>query len=308
MLILEENRQKFEYCRIPEWHKAGYTGQGLKIAVMEGGTHGYQVENTLWQTLPKTQIEHRRRPGVRINNGTLTPDSKEKLARFYKEIYKDGFHIITHSLGGRNTPEKELLLDDIILGNNLIFTTSAGNTGREITSKRASYMAQTFSVGACDINRFSNELERKEYSSIGDKIDVYGFAGLYTTRNFEKENPQCGGYFRGTSCANPFFTGVLGLWMQWRFEKGLPAPDYKAIQWFVEFNGERIDEWGKLAKLPSVREAEFSAIDNKVAQEKLEHSKGMRDRVRSKEEILSNWNMSEAEASTSATLYEGWWY
>ena len=310
MIVLEQNRQKFEMCRIPEWHRAGYKGEGVKICIMEEGTHGQQVENILWQVAPKAEIEWRRRPGARVSQGSFCPDTKKNFEEFYRELRDDGFNIITHSLGGHATPEKELLLEELILGKDMIFTTSAGNTGNDIISRRASYMGATFAVGACDIspirepgnlrNIIGWELERKEYSSTGEKVDVYGFAGLYNTRGFEKENVTAGGYFRGTSCANPFFTGILAIWLGWRFKKGLGSPDYKAINWFVNINGERVDEYGKLARLPSAKEAEFSPLQGRLAQDKLE------GKSRSKRQILRQWGMSEEEASVSAVLYEGW--
>lgn len=300
MYLLEENKRKFEYCRIPEWHKSGYTGKGIKILIMEEGTHGEQVNNVLWQVAPGAELEHRRRPGARVQGGSFCPETKKAYAKFYQEVKDEGFDIITHSLGGHGTEEKQLMLDELILGAGMIFTTSAGNTGNDIISRRAAYMAQTISVGACTITR-EQELERKDYSSTGPKIDVYGFSGLYTTRGFDKENPVRGGYVQGTSFANPFFTGILALWMQWRFEKGLKPPNYKAINWFVEHNGERVDQYGKLARMPSVKEAGFSPLEERMAQDKFE------GKERTKEDILAKWNMTENEASTSASLYEGWW-
>lgn len=261
--MLEENRQKFEYCNIPAWHKAGYTGQGIKILIMEEGTHGQQVDNVLWQVAPEAYIENRRRPGARVQGGSFCPDTKKRYGKFYQEVKDEGFHIITHSLGGHGAEEKQVMLDELILGAGMIFTTSAGNTGSDIISRRAAYMAQTISVGSANLFRVSQgdgienfDLRRNDYSSTGPKIDVYGFSGLYTTYQFEKENPQRGAYVRGTSFANPFFTGLLALWMQWRFKQGMRAPNYKETHAFIDKHGKTVDEWGKLLILPDIEQLE----------------------------------------------------
>ena len=53
------NREKFEYCRIPAWHEAGYTGQGVKVAVFEDTAqgHGRMVADVLQQILPDAENE-----------------------------------------------------------------------------------------------------------------------------------------------------------------------------------------------------------------------------------------------------------
>ena len=304
MIVLEQNRQKFEMCRIPEWHKEGFMGEGIKIVVTESpeSSHGQQVANILWQVSPKSDIILRRRPGKRISGGEMTEDSIEKLKDYYNDLYNEGVNILIVSLGGTATEKKEYLIEELLLARYMHLFTSTGNTGKEIRSRVLASLPVSISVGSC--RYINNELERAGYSSYGKQVDVYGYSGLYCTRDYERdyENARTGGYFQGTSFANPFVGGMFALYLGWRKWKGLDINiNFDVFSWLVDRHGERVDEWGKLFKLPPVSEALYSPLQERLAQDRLE------GKNRSKRQILRQWGMSEEGANVSADLYEGWW-
>ena len=245
--ILSENKKQFEYCNIPFYHKQGITGKGIKAAILEreGSTHGQQTANIFWQVAYDSEIVFRPRPSHRVINGRFCDESEEKFKQYYKQLRDEGVNLLVMSLKGTVAEQKELLVEDLILGNGMIFTTSSGNTSRLISGNLASSMAVTFSVGACRLR--NGELYKTDYSSYGDEVDVYGFSGLYTTRGQirDKDKAERGGYYQGTSCANPFFAGQLALLLQ-----VLHNLNYDEMQELVNKYGETVDEWGKLLILP----------------------------------------------------------
>lgn len=76
------NREKFSYCRVSVWHEAGYTGQGVKVAVFEDTAqgHGRMVADVLQQILPDAAILNRQRPGpIESVGDRLKPDTRAQL-------------------------------------------------------------------------------------------------------------------------------------------------------------------------------------------------------------------------------------
>jgi len=227
------NEEKKKYCRIDKWHKAGYTGKGVKIAVFENFKgHGANVADILKQVAPDAEILERPKPGLTTINGHLTPESQGKIRQFYWSLVGESVNIVEMSLGGNDTPEIEQAQRGVLLANNVTLITSAGNEGERGLSDAAT-LDTWISVGACTL--INGKPKRTHYSSIGEKLDVCGFSGLYLS---------AGRYVHGTSFSAPWVAGMLALWFQWHKEKYGRYPTPEESLGFLKENAKDLLEPG----------------------------------------------------------------
>lgn len=227
------NREKFEYCRIPAWHEAGYTGQGIKVAVFEDTTqgHGRMVADVLQQILPDAVILNRKRPGpIESSGDKLSPDTRARLIDFYQGLADEGVHICTMSLGGNGTAEVEQLEQELLVDRGVALFTAAGNDGSTIKPKTAASLSTWIAVGACALTKTGPQ--RTSYSNFGPELACMGFTNLSTS---------WGGIFQGTSCANPFVAGLCGLWAGWCLKHYGRTPNQADVLHFIERYSENPD-------------------------------------------------------------------
>ncbi len=263
--ILLENKTKFIFCNILQYHNTNYKGKDIKIAVLESedSTHGNQTANIIWQVAPEAEILYRPKPSRRIINGRLDAQSKTKYQRFYNSLYNEGVDILCESLQGTSAEDIQVKQEELLLAKGMYYVTSAGNTGEVINNRVSAHLPTTISVGACRLDS-NKTLKRANYSSYGEQLDVYGLSGLYTTRGQVKDyNAGLGGMYQGTSCACPFFVGLLGLLLQVYDEYNEKRPDYDELKGLIDEYGELVEEsmgnkesvWkNKLFILPDINE------------------------------------------------------
>jgi hypothetical protein len=227
------NHDKFAYCRIPAWHEAGYTGQGIKVAVFEDTSqgHGRMVADVLQQILPDAEVLNRKRPGpIESSSDKLKPETRARLTDFYNSLAAEGVHICTMSLGGTGTKESAELEQELLIDRGIVLFTSAGNEGREISPRTAAAMPTWIAVGACALTKTGPQ--RTSYSNFGPQLACMGFTNLSTS---------WGGVFPGTSCANPFVAGLIGLWAGWCLKHYGRTPNQADVLHFIERYSENPD-------------------------------------------------------------------
>lgn len=228
------NLEKFTYCGIPAWHEAGYTGQGIRVAVFEDTSqgHGRMVADVLQQILPDAEVLNRKRPGpIESSSDKLKPETRARLTDFYNSLAAEGVHICTMSLGGTGTKESAQLEQELLIDKGIVLFTSAGNEGREISPRTAAAMPTWIAVGACALTKTGPQ--RTSYSNFGPELTCMGFTNLYTS---------WGGVFPGTSCANPFVAGLIGLWAGWCLKHYGRTPNQQEILAFIREHSERLGE------------------------------------------------------------------
>lgn len=203
-----ENREEFEYARIPTWWAYGFTGRGVKVAVLEdidNDDHGRKCVDIIRQIAPDAVVVGRRRPTIVIEHGEMTMETAAAMEAFYRGLVAEGVNIVSMSLYGNATPGIEKLEREILIANGLTLLCAAGNEdGEEIAPKQSAHLPTWISVGAAFL--YKGKPRRAHYSETGPQLDVMGFTNQYTT---------WGVMFTGTSCGNPFVTGVLALVFQY---------------------------------------------------------------------------------------------
>lgn len=231
------NKEKFEYCWVPKWHEAGYTGKGIKAAVFEDTSrgHGRMVADILRQVMPDAVILSRPRPGpIETSGDKLYPDTRARMEKFYRSLVDEGVNLCVMSLGGTGAKEMEELERNILIQNGVVLFTSAGNEKGRISPRTSASLPTWIAVGACVL--VNGKPQRVSYSNYGPELDVVGFTNLQLTY---------GSTFDGTSCANPFIAGLCGLWFQWFKEKYGRTPNQEETLEFIRKNSEDLGEPGR---------------------------------------------------------------
>lgn len=217
------NLEKMKICNIDKWHKAGYTGKGIKVLVLEvntsleGNTHARKVITILKMVAPDVYYELW---------DTLYRDKALQYA------IDNNFDIVNMSSSGLISDMYKKAYDT-----NIFLVTSAGNThGGNLTY--AARQEEWFSVGAID-----SDLERSNYSGIGKELDVATFGRF----DYQDDRPGYEGrifQIQGTSFASPFFVGQLALYLQWRKEIGLPKLTNEQLKKFIFENCLDLEDEG----------------------------------------------------------------
>jgi hypothetical protein len=295
------NREKFAYCRIPAWHEAGYTGQGIKVAVFEDTSqgHGRMVADVLQQIVPDAIILNRQRPGpIESSGNRLKPDTRARLTEFYQGLAAEGVHLCTMSLGGTGTSESAQLEQELLIDKGIVLFTSAGNEGREIPPRTAAAMPTWIAVGACSLTK--NGPQRTSYSNYGPELACMGFTNLSTS---------WGGVFPGTSCANPFVAGLIGLYAGWCLKHYGRTPNQGDVLHFIERYAENpggpgySDMYGagllRLPYLASLKLPEPAPEPDPTPQPPKEDDKMFTD-------IHSHWAKADIEQAAKEGLLTGY--
>ncbi len=229
------NKKEFDLSGITTWHKAGYTGKGIRIANMEGtdptlhffngkikdpfgnvsgvgrNYHGHQTADILHQVAPDADIY------ILSNSGRY--GSKTAEGKFIEQsipfMESEGIHLVNASLGGTNNR----ILNERIKqaqSHGVTFVTSAGNKAE----KGAGGYARScvwIAVGAVHLSG-KGEILHAGYSSIDEEVDFVQFSNLY----IHDARP---GYkdrvfpVQGTSFSSPMLCGMLALVQQLFLEK-----------------------------------------------------------------------------------------
>ena len=207
--MIEENRAEFEKANILQWHKAGYLGQGVGVAVVESKTHtDEQIESIeqihfLYEPLKKSDGH-----GLSVAN---VIHEVAPLAEIYLSTASTNGGILDFC---KENPNKIQLINCSYTGGSLtdpkgvpaVFVGGSGNDGDK-SDDGVSYPARRkffIAVGAYEEGKDDVAV----YSNGGKELDCLGFTDIYVPNNK-------GGLtmFRGTSASAPFVSGLLALWM-----------------------------------------------------------------------------------------------
>ena len=139
------------------WHAAGYTGQGMKVGILDQGFDGYR--NLLGRELPSRVTTQSFVPGIEVDQTGIShgaavaevihdvaPDAALYLAYYdggdvsmgnaVEWLLQQGVHIISHSAGGLAAPMDGTGRDDELVklaaDNGALWINSAGNNGTQI--------------------------------------------------------------------------------------------------------------------------------------------------------------------------------
>ena len=202
--MIEENRAEFEKAGILKWHEAGYKGQGIRVAVLDSQPHlpeymaktgkYHDIFNESKDTAADNghcayvaRVIHEVAPEADIYMFYADPGIK------YIQSHKGEFDIANLSMSILKYPDLGIPL-----------CASSGNEG-DIDCRDKIAGADVILVGAW----YESVDHRTEYSNGGDALTCVG----YTNIHVPTPTPGYTVPFGGTSCATPFVTGLLALWM-----------------------------------------------------------------------------------------------
>lgn len=226
------NPEEIKYCGIDKWHRAGFTGKGIKVGfiddlparernfirvpfryytVDETG-HGDYTMDILHQVAPDAVL-------YSLPRGAAATKKYDVL----KWIAQEGISIINVSQSGTLFPDEDNNIDFLAAHNVKIFGASGNHANREgdipeflwlkndkVTAVGAVHLKNTHRDKNGDFGYFDKP-EIADYSvGRAGYVDCVGFSKLYLSRTFYEDNPRY-----GTSYACPWIAGMCALYDQW---------------------------------------------------------------------------------------------
>ena len=290
---MNKNFDVFEKLNIHEWHKAGYTGKGVRIMELESAnplnpqfddmlindfdnslekgdlnnSHGSKVFDVIHQVCPDSKL-FVGRVSMHYTNDTLTGDIMEKTVPYIEE---KGIHLVGASLGGYNVEDFNVELRRLKeLG--VTFFTSAGNGGED----GAGDFAQSEEwINTAAVHLRFDKPYRPSYSAIDKVLDFTSYSNIYI------ESDKKDGYWfkqQGTSFSNPLLMAMAGLINQKALEEIGRVLCQSEIESIFKDNVMDLGEVGRdeyyghgLVILPNPKDLRLSdyTIDNKEEQSKV---------------------------------------
>lgn len=195
MTVDESIKQQDSYVNLPQWDKAGFTGETINVWNTEGGSdHSQIVQKRVMSGATKCNI-------FTASLSMLSDNEKVEYAfctyqgtKYEVEefIKKFNIKIVTRSVSGRKTTgnSESIFFNNLKDKYKLVFFNSAGNDGSE--GAGGSFPSDVaYYIAACTIGRNGKPV-RARYSAIDDVVDFCTFVGIWS----------------GTSFAAPYLAGI----------------------------------------------------------------------------------------------------
>jgi N-acetylmuramoyl-L-alanine amidase len=233
-----KNKAKSDYLRLTSSPWQDYDGSGIVIAVWEDTSsgHGKGSLDTIRQLAPGARVLSRKRPGVRIVNGKLTPETIATHTAYYREQIAEGVSIVTMSVYGGDYADLAALQRRMLVEEGgVTLLTAAGNDSANIDPSAAGYYDDTWlAVGAAYL--INGKPMRAHYSNKGPHLDVLMFEGWAN---------DDGIVFAGTSSASPALAACLARYHQWYLETYGRTPTREESCEFIRANCEDLGDAGR---------------------------------------------------------------
>lgn len=213
--MLQSNQSELQFANVLSYHVANILGQGVTIAVLDElpflreccqrqdfdaplgmgkeASHGSNVCQVIWQVAPKVRVI-----GLPfIQCGSILQE--QSIA--WLEQHRDEVDLVNISGSFAHNEKWQLWQRLKKLG--IPVVAAGGNGGEEELDKPAAF-DWTIAVGAWEEGRDN----LAGYSNAGN-LDCVGYTNVAILNSKGQEMS-----FNGTSCATPFVTGMLALWLQ----------------------------------------------------------------------------------------------
>lgn len=215
---VNKNFDVFEKLNIHEWHRAGYTGKGVRIMELEGANPlNPQFDNMLINDfddgLEKGDLNNSHGSKVFDVIHQVCPDSKlfvgssstsDIISKTVPYIDKNDIHLVGASLGGFDREKVNIKIREL-KEKGVAFFTSVGNTGDRGAGEFAK-SEEWINTGAVHLKK--GKPYRPSYSSIDEVLDFTCYSNIYI------ESDKKDGYWfkqQGTSFSNPLLMAMAGL-------------------------------------------------------------------------------------------------
>lgn len=230
----KNNTAEAEAVRLIEFHKAGYTGKGIKAMSLENiqkkGSHGHYTAQIIKQSAPDVDIFE---PSIHTSKY-----SNKNLPIVIQEAIDNKVDIIFNALGFGIEDEDEPFIQKA-LDAGIVLVNAIGNENRyrnDETDRNKTDIRNYngfIQVGAVLITK-NDDFKRATYSNKGELLEYVDHTNIWT---------ESGEKFTGTSCAAPWFAGKLACLLQFYY-----AHDMQNWCDFMEFVDENIKDLGDIGK------------------------------------------------------------
>ncbi|KPU42142.1 subtilase family protein [Oxobacter pfennigii] len=237
--MLSQNKKTFDYGRISDWHKAGYTGKGVNIAVLDDKYLPHVHTKAICPLNDSVPIQSGKdfhKPNSCSVNREVAPEASIYAFNWFGNAeattewlieHKDMIDVVNCSFESPKDTKKNLL--EQLLELDIPFVFSTGNSGGK-TPKYPASMDGTIKIGA--YNYITKEIP--DYSNGGE--DALGLTYIYIPNS--KKIPFA---FEGTSAAASVVAAMLGMYCQLRKENGKPKLTTDIAREFIRINSKSVD-------------------------------------------------------------------
>ena len=213
--MLQSNQSKLQSANVLSYHAANILGQGITVVVLDElpflreccqrqdfdaplgvgkeASHGSNVCQVIWQVAPKVRVIGL--PFIQCGSEL----QEQSIA--WLESHREEVDLVNISGSFAHNEKWQLWQRLQKLG--IPVVAAGGNGGEEELDKPAAF-EWTIGVGAWEEGRDS----LAGYSNAGN-LDCVGYTNVAILNSKGQEMS-----FNGTSCATPFVTGMLALWLQ----------------------------------------------------------------------------------------------
>lgn len=240
------NEEKLAYCRIDQWHAAGYRGRGVKIAISDLAEAEY---NPNW--FPDANIIVAESEQYRINKNAKYNHLSHQLLSILLAAPDSEIHVVD----GSGTPKLQYLIDNdidvyshsttitwyndmnnaqenVIIGMDNVLMTAAGNVsdgGFIVLGNKDTWL----SVGACAY--MSGGIYRQSYSCY-NKLNPR-VTGVFFSNFTYPDGTHTG---EGTSFSVPAYAATYALWRGQFKERNGRKPTLEETRSFLRDNSEAV--------------------------------------------------------------------
>lgn len=220
MATRKENEQIFSRLNITRWHNAGYTGKGVRVAIIDEGWKPSPYYPNGYYPLGDGRNESGHCTTMHGCLGEVAPDAE--FLFFYgpttenlQWIKDNNIDIVVMSLNGGT--------DFRILQNTEIpIFIAAGNNGPKIADPADEEFV--FAVGAWEYND-----QKANYSNVGPELDFVSYIPYIKVSETEYYKPY------GTSFATPFAAGICALFIQRCKELGIKPTRQQVKDFLIKY-------------------------------------------------------------------------
>lgn len=227
-MLERKNREQAEYCNLPQWWSAGYTGKGVAVWNMESlNKHGKTTRRRVTDAAPGAavingHISYAVKAG-KVTDPTVWVGEEKTPVPLEKFLAENRIRIITCSKDNMFKDYGTVVGDfwaDIIERYDLCVFSCSMNDGKKGVKMQSRVAWQ---VGALSISP-KGEIRRAGYSNAGDGLDFTDFTGGWA----------------GTSFSTPYLAGKCALVRQ-RY----PDMRYKEVYEYIKQNCEDLGDAGE---------------------------------------------------------------
>jgi len=255
--MLTQNKKLWDVSGIGAWQKAGYTGKGINIAVMDDAFIPHPFTKAICpldDSIPIKSGAEFHKPNSCSVNREVCPDANIYALNWFGNAEattkwlienKRMIDVVNCSFESPRDSKKELLTELSKLDIPFIFA-----SGNESSNKPCYPADMGFGIIMSAYHMLKNEIPA--YANIGPGVDALAYTYVYIPNSQQKPFAE-----EGTSAGASLTTGMVALYIQWRKKHGFPKLTADICKKHIKRNGHGNVDGYKIYRLPLVDELEY---------------------------------------------------